>query len=441
MQHFSVLLLRHRGTGVTHYPIRLRSLLLTLISIGGLVALLLSLVVWQALRLQEQEKWVGNHQSQQIHLNERLEIAASQAERVQVLENRVQEMRGQLATYELHLRKKGATEQNILYQIRELHRLMCQQGSYQCKANGEEIAKNELDSVQWLVSLREDFHHLTLSQKANQSVPLETELQQEELWDLRQRLANAEQGLAEYAVLMQAREQEVRQLAERIQEITGIRLVVENQPMPPEVEGGRGGPFLEEALLPPMEEHAMMPDSDPRVMLEQELNSYHSTHLSLQRLHDQIRSHEILWRSTPTIAPVMDVPISSHYGRRRDPFTSQPAFHNGTDFSAPIGTPIHAPADGIVKKAGPAVGYGILVELEHGKGVSARNFHPVEYITRFGHLSRVAVQENQPVRRGQIIGYVGNTGRSTNSHLHYEIHANNRAINPWRNLSHFTFSR
>jgi murein DD-endopeptidase MepM/ murein hydrolase activator NlpD len=82
-----------------------------------------------------------------------------------------------------------------------------------------------------------------------------------------------------------------------------------------------------------------------------------------------------------------------------------------------------------------------LVELDHGSGISIKNFKPTDYMTRYGHLSRLAVQANQFIQRGELLGYTGNTGRSTSSHLHYEIHANKRPINPWRNLSHFSISR
>jgi murein DD-endopeptidase MepM/ murein hydrolase activator NlpD len=251
----------------------------------------------------------------------------------------------------------------------------------------------------------------------------------------------AQQELAEYAVLMQAREQEVRQLTEKIQEITGIRLLAEVPATPVENEGGKGGPFLEESLLPVEEQQLGAEPLDSRVILEQELSSYHSTHHSLERLYEEIIGNEILWRSTPTIAPVEDPSVSSHYGRRPDPFTNLPAFHSGIDFSGPAGTPIYAPADGIVRKAGPAAGYGLLVELDHGSGISIKNFKPTDYMTRYGHLSRLAVQANQFIQRGELLGHTGNTGRSTSSHLHYEIHVNKRPINPWRNLSHFSISR
>ena len=440
MPHLSILLLRHNGTGITHFPLRPVPLIAAVLLASALFLSLGGMLIWQSVQLHEQQQWNAQRQSQQIHIHERMEIAASQAERVEVLGNRVRELRDQLATLETHSQKKSATQQNLLYHIRQIHSLACQQGSYQCRAVLLDTKALEADPLNWLNMISKDFHHLTLSQRADLTVPVSSELVQEEIWDLKQSLNAAEQELAEYAVLMQAREQEVRQLAEKIQEITGIRLLAEVPATPVDNEGGKGGPFLEESLLPVEERQLSAEPLDPRVILEQELSSYHSTHNSLQRLYEQIRGDEILWRSTPTIAPVKDASVSSHYGRRRDPFTNLPAFHSGIDFSGPAGTPIYAPADGIVRKAGPATGYGLLVELEHGRGISTKNFKPTDYVTRYGHLSRLAVQTNRFIQRGELLGYTGNTGRSTGSHLHYEIHVNKRPINPWRNLSHFSFS-
>ena len=151
---------------------------------------------------------------------------------------------------------------------------------------------------------------------------------------------------------------------------------------------------------------------DPRVILEQELSSYHRPTISLERLYKEISGNEILWRSTPTIAPVEDPSVSSHYGKRRDPFTNLPAFHSGIDFSGPAGTPIYAPADGIVRKAGPAAGYGLLVELDHGSGISQKISNPL--ITRRATVTCPVWRYRQTNSFiVELLGYTGNTGRST----------------------------
>ncbi|MBX6422140.1 peptidoglycan DD-metalloendopeptidase family protein [Thermosulfurimonas sp. F29] len=114
--------------------------------------------------------------------------------------------------------------------------------------------------------------------------------------------------------------------------------------------------------------------------------------------------------------------ISSGFGRRRDPFTGKPAFHTGIDLVSYPGTPVRSTADGKVVYAGRHSGYGKVVVIRHGYG----------YSTLYGHLQKITVRAGQKVKRGQIIGYLGNTGRSTGPHLHYEVRRYGRYLNPYR---------
>jgi len=124
--------------------------------------------------------------------------------------------------------------------------------------------------------------------------------------------------------------------------------------------------------------------------------------------------------SVPSQRPLVDVEFSSGFGVRSDPFRGAAAMHAGVDMRGPVGTPIYATADGYVGRAGWSNGYGNLVELEHGKGIE----------TRYGHLSKILVQPGQRVKRGDLIARMGSTGRSTGSHLHYEVRIDGRAVNP-----------
>ncbi|WP_243395707.1 M23 family metallopeptidase [Sphingomonas oleivorans] len=124
--------------------------------------------------------------------------------------------------------------------------------------------------------------------------------------------------------------------------------------------------------------------------------------------------------SIPSSKPVEGVTLTSAYGVRSDPFRGGAAMHAGIDLAGPIGTPVYATADGMIGRAGWASGYGNLVEIDHGKGIQ----------TRFGHLSKILVSPNSRVRRGQLIALMGSTGRSTGSHLHYEVRIDGRAVNP-----------
>ncbi|MFT3977443.1 MAG: M23 family metallopeptidase [Sphingomonas bacterium] len=124
--------------------------------------------------------------------------------------------------------------------------------------------------------------------------------------------------------------------------------------------------------------------------------------------------------SIPLDRPVDSFRYTSPFGIRSDPFRGSQSFHSGVDLAAPVGTPVHATGDATVGRAGVAAGYGNLVTLEHGGGIE----------TRYGHLSRILVKAGQRVRRGDVIGLVGSTGRSTGSHLHYEVRLADQAINP-----------
>ena len=125
----------------------------------------------------------------------------------------------------------------------------------------------------------------------------------------------------------------------------------------------------------------------------------------------------------PNLWPVEGM-ITASFGERIDPFNGEGAFHSGIDISAGVGHPVIAAADGIVTMAETAGGYGRLVQINHSHGVS----------TRYGHLSAFGVSSGQRVHRGDIIGYVGVSGRSTGPHLHYEVRINNAPVNPYKYL-------
>jgi murein DD-endopeptidase MepM/ murein hydrolase activator NlpD len=144
----------------------------------------------------------------------------------------------------------------------------------------------------------------------------------------------------------------------------------------------------------------------------------------LDLVRSGVERRQALAAATPSIWPVIGW-LSSPFGNRRDPFTGGADFHPGLDISADYGEPVHATADGVVATAGPNGNYGNLVEVDHGFGIT----------TRYGHLSRFGVAAGQPVHRGEIIGYVGSTGRSTSAHLHYEILLNGKLTNPMKLLA------
>lgn len=145
---------------------------------------------------------------------------------------------------------------------------------------------------------------------------------------------------------------------------------------------------------------------------------------SYDQVFKMARNKEKMLASLPAIQPVRNIllkRISSYFGYRVDPFYKVKKFHEGIDFSAPRGTPVYVTGDGRVLKVKRSKrGYGNEIVIDHGYG----------YKTLYAHLSAFKVKKGQWVKRGQIIGLVGNTGKSTAPHLHYEVRKNNRPINP-----------
>lgn len=137
------------------------------------------------------------------------------------------------------------------------------------------------------------------------------------------------------------------------------------------------------------------------------------------QLWDSLSERQNLLASTPSVKPVRGW-FTSRFGYRIDPFTNRPEMHAGLDLAAPSGTPVMAPADGVISYVGHESGYGKLVSIDHGYGV----------VSRFGHNSRVFVEQGQRVRRWDVISAVGSTGRSTGAHLHYEVRIHGIAVDP-----------
>lgn len=140
---------------------------------------------------------------------------------------------------------------------------------------------------------------------------------------------------------------------------------------------------------------------------------------ALDRVETRLGDNLKLISSTPAIVPVRGI-VTSGFGHRRDPLTGQRAFHSGIDISAPPGKPVKVAATGVVVKTEEYGGLGRAIYVAHGYGIT----------TVYGHLSRIGVTPGQKVDRGDVVGLVGNTGRSTGYHLHYEVQVEGRSVNP-----------
>jgi murein DD-endopeptidase MepM/ murein hydrolase activator NlpD len=145
---------------------------------------------------------------------------------------------------------------------------------------------------------------------------------------------------------------------------------------------------------------------------------------SLDEILKLAKQKDKLLSSIPAIQPVKNEDLkhmASGFGYRSDPFTKARKMHEGMDFTASTGTPIYATGDGVVKNADNSLsGFGNHIEISHGYG----------YLTLYGHLSKYKVRAGQHVKRGDVIGFVGSTGRSQAPHLHYEVHKDGKVVNP-----------
>lgn len=168
------------------------------------------------------------------------------------------------------------------------------------------------------------------------------------------------------------------------------------------------------------------PDAGLVRLLTQRLDLFerqlYAQSLSFDQLKETASKQKDKLAHIPSVIPIniKDFTMSSGYGVRRDPIYGSSKFHTGLDFAAKTGTPVFATADGKVTEAGRQSGYGNCIDISHG----------YNYLTRYAHLSEILVKPGQEVKRGEMIGKVGSTGKSTGSHLHYEVRFKDEPQNP-----------
>jgi murein DD-endopeptidase MepM/ murein hydrolase activator NlpD len=219
--------------------------------------------------------------------------------------------------------------------------------------------------------------------------------------NLAQRARNYELNVGK----LQVRVVSLQKMVDKLGVMAGLE-----QPPPDGAVGGTGGAVGSESTAPSL---------DPGFSLRSMARDVHDLTQRSEKLESFYRDQQILLASTPSIWPVRGY-LSSRFGNRLDPFTSQPDFHSGIDISTPMGTKIVAPADGVVVTCAEKGAYGNSIIIDHGNGM----------VTRYGHLASYAVRPGRRVKRGEVIGYVGSTGRSQAPHLHYEVWVREQAQNP-----------
>ena len=228
--------------------------------------------------------------------------------------------------------------------------------------------------------------------------------------------------LAQYNVLS-------RRLDEALGVMQGIqqrddnlyRVVLQADPVADAVrKAGYGGTNRYEELMDMANSDLVVSTTQKMDMLNRQL---YIQSKSFDEVVDLFKNHDEMLKCIPAIQPVANKNLkytASGYGMRIDPIYKTAKFHNGMDFSANIGTPVYATGDGVIMKAGWQSGYGKIIVVSHGFG----------YETWYAHLNKYYVRVGQKVVRGEVIGEVGNTGKSTGPHLHYEVHLKGKVVNP-----------
>jgi murein DD-endopeptidase MepM/ murein hydrolase activator NlpD len=210
-------------------------------------------------------------------------------------------------------------------------------------------------------------------------------------------------------------------LAQISQRDAKIRVLANLDPIDPSVQAaGIGGPTLAPRPLLPTESPAMRRTQDIRVDLNALIRRANLLASSFEEAKDSLASHSQRLAATPSIMPTQGWLTSAFSSMREHPILHIARPHEGIDVTAPMGSPIEAPAAGTVTDAGWESGYGNTVTIDHGYGV----------VTKFAHCSKLLVRTGQHVSRGTKIALVGNTGLATGPHLHYEVHVNGRPVDP-----------
>ena len=200
-----------------------------------------------------------------------------------------------------------------------------------------------------------------------------------------------------------------------------IRVLANLEPIDPQVQAaGIGGPTV--SAVEGEVGSAMRRSYEIRVDLNGLIRRANLLASSFKEATDSLAVHSARLAATPSIMPTQGWLSSAFSSMRAHPILHMARPHEGIDVTAPMGTPIEAPAAGVVRDAGWESGYGNTIVIDHGFGT----------VTKFAHASKILVREGQRVSRGQRIALVGNTGLATGPHLHYEVHVNGRAVDPLR---------
>lgn len=435
MKNFSILLLKDSNFGVSqyHFGAKFMFFLLTLILVGA------GALGWkffdQHQTILKQAQLLEKQENTQIAFQQRIDLYDGRESRISFLENYVEELKQSSHNSDVMFKKHLALFRSNTHKLDELHDYMCQTLEAQCTPKLKDQT-NPQQTVQWLDQIYQDFLLFNQSLQEFASNRRSFEEQANTIQQLRGQLVETEQDLSEHMEFLKVNQATVIRLTKKISKTTGIRLSKTGKTKRAKAKTGRGGPTILDSLSLDSPQ-TLLSSGSLRSFLYNNSDNYYETVAQLEDLSQLIERNQSFWRHTPTVIPLRSRALSDRYGMRKDPFTKKREYHAGIDFRAKRGTPVHAPADGTVRIADRKSGFGLLVELQHGRGFFPGKKNSVRYRTRFAHLSKIKVRRGQKIKRGDLLGLVGSTGRSTGPHLHYEIIINGRRTNPLFPISRF----
>ena len=435
MKSYSIILLKDSSKGVLQYHLGGKFIFFLLLLLLTGVASLSWIYFEQYLKIADQRQLLEKQELAKSAYQKQIDLYDGRESRITFLEDYVKELKQSVSNSKLMFKKHSALFSSNIKKLDEMHNYICQTLEAECSTKLSDHL-NTQQTVKWLDMVYQDFVLFNQNLQEYTSQRKGFEEQENTIQQLRRKLVETEQELSEHMEFLKVNQETVNRLTQKITKTTGISLSKIQKSKQVKAKTGRGGPTILDSMSLDSPQELLSPGI-LRQFLYRSSDDYYKKVSQLEDLSLLIDRNHNCWRHTPTIMPLRSRALSDRYGMRKDPFTKKKAFHGGLDFKAKRGSPVFAPSDGIVRTASRKYGFGLLVELQHGRGFFPGKKKSVRYRTRFAHLSKINVRRGQKIKRGDLIGLVGSTGRSTGPHLHYEIIINGRRTNPLITISKF----
>ena len=435
MKNYSIILLKDSSKGVLQYHLGGKFIFFLLLLFLTGTASLSWIYFDQYLKIANQRQLLEKQELAKTAYQKQIDLYDGRESRITFLDDYVEELKQSASNSKLMFKKHSALFSSNIKKLDEMHNYICQTLEAECSTKLSDPL-NTQQTVKWLDMVYQDFvvFNQNLREYATQRKGFEE--QENTIHQLRRKLVETEQELSEHMEFLKVNQETVNRLTQKITKTTGISLSKVQKNKQEKAKSGRGGPTILDSMSLDSPQELLSPGI-LRQFLYRSSDYYYEKVSQLEDLSLLIDRNHNFWRHTPTIIPLRSRALSDRYGMRKDPFSKKKAFHGGLDFKAKRGSPVFAPSDGIVRTASRKRGFGLLVELRHGRGFFPGKKKTVRYRTRFAHLSKINVRRGQKIKRGDLIGSVGSTGRSTGPHLHYEIIINGRRTNPLITISKF----